>query len=469
MGRLVDSAKFLNQGLQNVPEGTALRGRMLQRLSRVKWAAGQKVQSRVLGDAAIDVLDGADNEDLAMALASRAQIAMSDYDMAVSLPLAKRAEDMARRLGLINIVSHSLSTQSLTTLFDNEETSALHEESIAMAEQARSPIDLVRCYANGGVLNWCLLNFHEALAWCEKAIATAYETDTTEQIEFHRGYRAYDLERLGRWDDAIAEVRDVLARPLESASPAIMLRLTIARIAMRRGDSDGEREEAEIRKLLGDEEDARHICDVANFVAERAWLGLADLDAAQVFIDQALAINISPLLMEELLDWQRRLDPSRLPRDLSDTHPPYAAAFSGDWHIAAAEWHNAGDPYREALSYAEGDAASVTKALAILDKLGAAQAQDQVIKRANARGLTFDLPASPRATTRTNPAGLTKRQLDVLKLINDGLSNAEIGTSLFISPKTVDHHVSAILGKLEVSTRGEASAAARAAGWLDQN
>ena len=101
-----------------------------------------------------------------------------------------------------------------------------------------------------------------------------------------------------------------------------------------------------------------------------------------------------------------------------------------------------------------------------MNRLGAGKVRDQVLAQAKARGLTVDQPVNSRQPTREHPAGLTKRQMDVLTLMNDGLSNAEIGERLFISPKTVDHHVSAILGKLEVSSRGEAAAFARDAGWI---
>ena len=72
--------------------------------------------------------------------------------------------------------------------------------------------------------------------------------------------------------------------------------------------------------------------------------------------------------------------------------------------------------------------------------------------------------SGPRASTRANLAGLTRREVDVLTLIDSGLSNAEIASRLGVSTKTVDHHVSAILGKLQAATRGEAAARARKAG-----
>jgi DNA-binding NarL/FixJ family response regulator len=62
---------------------------------------------------------------------------------------------------------------------------------------------------------------------------------------------------------------------------------------------------------------------------------------------------------------------------------------------------------------------------------------------------------------------LTTRQLDVLALVAEGRRNADIAARLFLSEKTVAHHVSAILQKLDVKTRGEAAATAARLGILD--
>ena len=70
------------------------------------------------------------------------------------------------------------------------------------------------------------------------------------------------------------------------------------------------------------------------------------------------------------------------------------------------------------------------------------------------------MPRGPRPRTRENPAGLTARELEVLALLAEGLRNAQIAKRLVVSEKTVDHHVSAILRKLDVRSRGEAGAKA---------
>ena len=101
-----------------------------------------------------------------------------------------------------------------------------------------------------------------------------------------------------------------------------------------------------------------------------------------------------------------------------------------------------------------------------LTRLGAAATADLVARRARERGWR-GLPRGPRQVTRATPGSLTAREIDVLRLVADGLRNNEIAQQLFLSTRTVDHHVSAILRKLEVRTRGQATAAAARLGLLE--
>lgn len=79
------------------------------------------------------------------------------------------------------------------------------------------------------------------------------------------------------------------------------------------------------------------------------------------------------------------------------------------------------------------------------------------------------VPRGERSSTRENPTGLTVREAEVLSLLAGGLSNVAIAERLFITRKTASHHVSSILLKLNVSSRGQASALAVANGWNTPN
>ena len=122
-------------------------------------------------------------------------------------------------------------------------------------------------------------------------------------------------------------------------------------------------------------------------------------------------------------------------------------------------------PYEQALALAEGPEAALREALAIVDRLGAGPLAAIVRRRLRDLGAQ-SIPRGPNDTTRANPAGLTSKEIEVLTLMSEGSTNAELARRLHRSIKTVDHHVSAILGKLGVRSRTEAVAAAFTLGIL---
>ena len=197
-----------------------------------------------------------------------------------------------------------------------------------------------------------------------------------------------------------------------------------------------------------------------------AYAGLASVEwawlAGRPEIAERVAASLAPRLAHPgaapfRAELTRYLARAGLPAEPFDGCPePWAAGLRGDWRAAADGWETAGDPYEQALELTEsGDARTVAEGLRILDAMDAAGAAARV--RATLRAAGVPAGRGPRATTRANPFGLTERQLDVLELLSEGLTNAQIAERLVLSVRTVDHHVAAVLEKLDVPSRHEAA------------
>ena len=160
--------------------------------------------------------------------------------------------------------------------------------------------------------------------------------------------------------------------------------------------------------------------------------------------------------------WLRRLlAPVDLPSGLAE---PFALEVAGDWPGAAAAWKRLGRPYDAALAWlGSADEAGLRQALSTLDDLGARATAAAARRQMKELGIRA-IPRGPHRATRAAPAGLTARQQEVLALISEGLPNHEISRRLFISERTVDHHVSAVLSKIGVPSRIAAAQEARRLG-----
>ena len=146
---------------------------------------------------------------------------------------------------------------------------------------------------------------------------------------------------------------------------------------------------------------------------------------------------------------------------------PWSLELAGRPADAAAYWSERGAPYEAAIALAQSDdEPSLRRAHDALRELGVPAATAIVARRLRERGVR-GLSRGPRQSTRGNRAQVTARELDVLRLLADGLRNAEIAERLFLSPRTVDYHVSSLLRKLGARTRGEAVAAARRLNLLE--
>jgi DNA-binding CsgD family transcriptional regulator len=200
---------------------------------------------------------------------------------------------------------------------------------------------------------------------------------------------------------------------------------------------------------------------VADAFAEAAWL----VDDRERVIREVLPVYEMARDLNEpwckglLTAWLWRVNAlAEVPPDIA---APYALEIAGDWQGAARVWGELGCPYERAFLFGWfGGEEQQREALSVFEQLGAMAVAQSLRKRMRAAGIQ-GIPRGARSSTRLDPHGLTKREQEILGLLSEGLRNAAIAKRLFLSTKTVDHHVSAILTKLGVPSRAEAVAMAR--------
>jgi DNA-binding CsgD family transcriptional regulator len=242
-----------------------------------------------------------------------------------------------------------------------------------------------------------------------------------------------------------------------------MALIVLGLVRARRGDPNALAPLEEERVLAWRTEEPERIAQLAAAYAEAAWLA-GSTENVGANTDQAMELMIgarNPWVLGALAWWRRRAGIHE--EVTAEIAEPYALSLAGNWRAAARRWRELGCPYEEALALGEGDDDELLRAAHDqLTALGATPAAAQIRRQLRELGLRVD--RGPIARTRANPGGLTPRELEVLALVAKGLRNAEIADRLVVSSKTIDHHVSAILRKLGVRTRGQAVAHASALG-----
>jgi ATP/maltotriose-dependent transcriptional regulator MalT len=407
------------------------------------------------------------NAQLAMAYSARARLASNRGQDAEAVDFGERALALARKFGDDATESHALNSigSALLIAGDLSGYDAL-ARSLALALEHRLEECASRAYSNFVFCSTLAREFVRAEQYLREGVAYCEERGLFSDIAFMRAYGSRLALDRGDWVDAARIATELSQSPELVPVQRVPTLLTLALVRTRRGDPGADElldEALELALPMGEPE---RIGRAAAARAEQAWYR-GDLE--RVAAEAATGLDHLrdyrfPWIKGELLWWQSHARAGdAIAGDIAE---PYRLMLAGDWQAAAAAWENIGAPYEHALALAEGSEEAQRSALAILDRLGAGPLAAIVRRRLRERGVR-GIPRGPNETTRANPAGLTAKEIAVLALLAQGYSNAQLARRLHRSPKTIDHHVSAILEKLSVRSRTEAVAAAFALGVVN--
>jgi DNA-binding CsgD family transcriptional regulator len=384
---------------------------------------------------------------------------MSEGRYQESLTLIRQVREMAAQLGLDDVISdcHTLEAQVVRALGEDWTPPMWAALQIALAGGHE-----FRAYSAFLFLSilYCadLRNdeaeeiFNEALTYCDLH-------DVGKPCLLAE--RAGVLEKLGRWDECVSIIGAVLDE--RSVSPANRMQSLsiLAKVMARRGQDGYWRYLDEARDSSIGLEEPEWLIFVGLARIEALWLeGRPDAARAELDRIRDASAGLAVVYRRWLALWTRRLTGIAEPIDLE----PFASQIAGDGERAAELWDRLGYRYEAALALLDTkDEALLRDSLARLTDLGASAAARLVRRTMRDLGMR-SIPTGARTAARTHPRGLTKREQEILELLSDGQSNEDIAASLFISVRTVEHHVSAILGKLGASTRKGAAKEARRLG-----
>ena len=446
-------------------------GNALRISARLNWQQGNMATAEGQSQEALDVMcEHRDTWQYAMALSGQSQLDMLADRRDVAIERATEAMARAERLGRSDIYLHALTNAGGAKCSANlAEGMTYVIAAIGEARRRNEPDFLPRLYSNLVYTMMYERHYQGLFDRIQEGIDASTARDNLPLDGYMRGTRALALLDLGRAKEAIAEAEFVLCGPYPRGIIRFTAQIALARARIRLGLPD-DRTLDEARALPTAKRDIMRLAPLAVVDAEAHWLGLprpGAREALRAAYHAALSEQSRGWALADVALWLKVLgEDVDLPPDVeSRLLPAYASHIGGRWREAADAWCELGCPYEQAIALAMGDEAAQREALALFDRLGAAPAA-QKLRRAMRESGVRRVPSGPRSARRNDPAGLTPRQNQVLKLLAEGLSNAEIAARLQMSPKTVEHHVGAVLAAFEAPSRLRAVQIARERGVL---
>jgi DNA-binding CsgD family transcriptional regulator/tetratricopeptide (TPR) repeat protein len=394
--------------------------------------------------------------ELARAYVTLASLRMTRNENDQAIDLARRAQALARSLDAPDLEADALNTEGCAASATDPNWAALIRRSLELAISRDLPNQAGRAYSNLYGVACDQFRFDESEQYYRDGVAYCEQHNLDRHSYFLRAARTVVLEHRGRWDEAMA----ISTRLLEESSAAplhqICAQALIGVIYARRGEPGVWRALDSAIANAAPTGQPQYVVPT-RLARTEAFLTEGRVDEARHEAELAAdaAHDIDEWMRGALRRWLYRTGSDRIVD--GPIAEPYRLQEFGEHAAAARIWDELGCCLDAALALLDSsDEDDLRDALRRLDELGAratAGLARQKLRQIGARSV----PAGPRRATRAHPLGLTPRECEVLELICERKTNTQIARVLFISAKTVNHHVSSVLAKLGVETREAAA------------
>ena len=414
---------------------------------------------------AIEVLkDQPDSKAKAMAYSNMSQLKMFADAPDESMYWGEKAITLAKELDDNAILSYALGNVGFVKIripAQRQEGFELLHQSLDIALQNSCHEHAARAYAKLGYSGIIIKDNELANESIEIGIPYCEENNLDLWRLYILGVKASLKLETGNWNEAFAIADSLIKNEATPKMIRIFALSVLARIKMRRGDEDDDLLSilTEAKEIAFDTIELPRIIRALTACLEYEWI------TGHRFIEKE-ALETTVKMIEQMGNiydnsefafWLLKARKQKLP--LKEIYDGYETSSPSKARIAASSWKKLGFPFNEALALFEGSEDDKREAIKIVHDLGADATYEKMKFDMRNAGIK-NIPRGIRKTTRSNQAHLTERELDVLQLMKEGLQNKEIGARLFISPRTVGHHISSIFFKLDVNSRTKAVAQA---------
>ncbi len=432
----------------------------LRHLSRLHWYRGEATQASRYLDDAIQLLERLDNKGtLALAYSMRSQIHMLASRMEAAIDWGERALAVIEGKPIPEVEVHALNNIGTARMFLGDEQGIVDlEKSLDLALTHNLHEDAARVFTNLSEYAVDMRRLDIAESTLERGIKFDTEHELDSWTFYLLGRKAQLRLEQGRLDEVEEICRSVIGTPGQTLLMKLPARIMLARLYVRSAHDDAATTLQKAYKDALATGEVQYCIPVLMAMLEQAWLTDSEDLAAQAAsgLDRIEPSCFSLWARAEYNFWCDLTGVSPKHTDNED-ETPFGSAIRGDYSEAGMQFARLGADYLANICFGLSNSVeTVSAGLAALSRQGAKGATTRLIDLLELRGIAREditLPRGPYSAARENAFGLTAKEMIVLEHLAKGLSNAQIAEEMSRSQRTVEHHVSAILQKLEVENR----------------